>query len=345
MSGGTVTTLGVLGPGGQSSVAYGINDAGQVVGQADYNNAPESHAFLYAGGNMTDLGVLYGNVGESWASSWATAINNSGVIVGASQPGIHYSGTYWNNHAFVYSSGTMKDLGVLPTSPASSGSVASAINSAGYIVGSCETQGMWGPQHAVLWDPNGTIHDLGDLPGGYDGSNAFGINDSNQVVGWAYNGNGSETGFLYHNGTMLDFNSLIDPNSGWNIDQAIAITNTGVILALADNSNVDPDGFGWGHTVLLTPLAGDANLDGKVDINDLTIVLAHYGSTGMTWYDGDVNGDGKVDINDLTIVLANYNQSVSSSAAGVAAVPEPSTIAIAAAGLLGLLTYAWRKRK
>ena len=27
-------------------------------------------------------------------------------------------------------------------------------------------------------------------------------------------------------------------------------------------------------------LPGDANLDGKVDINDLTIVLANYGQTG-----------------------------------------------------------------
>ena len=35
--------------------------------------------------------------------------------------------------------------------------------------------------------------------------------------------------------------------------------------------------------VLRTSLSGDANLDGKVDINDLTIVLAHYNQTGMTW--------------------------------------------------------------
>ena len=30
-------------------------------------------------------------------------------------------------------------------------------------------------------------------------------------------------------------------------------------------------------------LPGDANRDGTVDVNDLTIVLAHYGRTGMTW--------------------------------------------------------------
>ena len=46
-----------------------------------------------------------------------------------------------------------------------------------------------------------------------------------------------------------------------------------------------------------------------MDINDLTIVLAHYGQTGMTWTQGEFTGDGTVDINDLTIVLAHYNQS------------------------------------
>ena len=60
---------------------------------------------------------------------------------------------------------------------------------------------------------------------------------------------------------------------------------------------------------LATPaLPGDANLDGKVDINDLTVVLSHYNQTGMTWTEGEFTGDGTVDINDLTIVLAHYNE-------------------------------------
>ena len=47
--------------------------------------------------------------------------------------------------------------------------------------------------------------------------------------------------------------------------------------------------------VLQRGLSGDANCDGKVDINDLTIVLANYGqATGMSWSTGDFNSDGKV---------------------------------------------------
>ena len=99
--------------------------------------------------------------------------------------------------------------------------------------------------------------------------------------------------------------------------------------------------------VLAHGLDGDANLDGKVDINDLTIVLAHYGQTaGVSWATGDFNNDGKVDINDLTIVLANYGQTAGASAAGnLSAAPEPSTLLLTAAGLLALVACAWRKRK
>ena len=94
------------------------------------------------------------------------------------------------------------------------------------------------------------------------------------------------------------------------------------------------------HTIL-----GDANLDGKVDLNDLTVVLTSFGqTTGMNWSTGDFNGDGRVDVNDLTIVLSHFGGSESGSA-GITPAPEPSTIAIVAAGLLGLLAYAWKNRR
>ena len=54
----------------------------------------------------------------------------------------------------------------------------------------------------------------------------------------------------------------------------------------------------------LTP--GDANGDGRVDVNDLTIVLTNFGRTGMTWSQGEFTGDGTVDVNDLTILLTNF---------------------------------------
>ena len=90
---------------------------------------------------------------------------------------------------------------------------------------------------------------------------------------------------------------------------------------------------------------GDANLDGRVDINDLTIVLANFGQTGMTWAAGDFNYDGQVDVNDLTIMLSNFGEGIGSGRAGPAAVPEPGAMAVLVGGLIGLLAYAARPRK
>jgi hypothetical protein len=90
------------------------------------------------------------------------------------------------------------------------------------------------------------------------------------------------------------------------------------------------------------PLLGDANLDGTVDGTDLNTVLSSYNQTDANWLVGDFNGDGTVDGADLNAVLSSYNQSGGTSAG--AAVPEPSTLLLAAVGLSGLLAYARRKR-
>jgi hypothetical protein len=98
-------------------------------------------------------------------------------------------------------------------------------------------------------------------------------------------------------------------------------------------------------TVMAHSLPGDANLDGTVNINDLSKVLTNYDKTGQIWADGDFSGDGSVDISDLSVVLAHYDQTATAAGAGIKAVPEPSTLLLTAAGLAGLLAYARRRRR
>ena len=64
------------------------------------------------------------------------------------------------DHAFLYSNGTMADLGTLP---GGSVSAAHGINASGQVVGYADTSS--GYAHAFLYS-NGTMTDLGTLPGG-----------------------------------------------------------------------------------------------------------------------------------------------------------------------------------
>jgi probable HAF family extracellular repeat protein len=77
-AGGAMADLGTLG--GPFSYGYGINDAGQVVGEA-YTPTLDLHAFRYtgtpgSGGAMVDLGTLGGSI------SHASGINDAGFVVG-----------------------------------------------------------------------------------------------------------------------------------------------------------------------------------------------------------------------------------------------------------------------
>src|SRR2546421_15427 len=68
--------LGTLG--GSASYAYGMNAAGQVVGNSLTAGNDSQHAFRWTGGVMQDLGTLGGH------SSEAYAINDAGQVAGHS---------------------------------------------------------------------------------------------------------------------------------------------------------------------------------------------------------------------------------------------------------------------
>jgi hypothetical protein len=59
-------------------------------------------------------------------------------------------------------------------------------------------------------------------------------------------------------------------------------------------------------------LAGDGNLDGIVNFDDLLTLAQHYGkAAGARWTEGDSNRDGKVDFDDLLALAQRYGSSIS----------------------------------
>src|SRR5439155_4968720 len=84
-------------------------------------------------------------------------------------------------------------------------------------------------------------------------------------------------------------------------------------------------------------LAGDSNLDHKVDLTDFTFLAANFNGTGRNWLQGDYNYDGNVDLTDFTLLASNFNQALASQDLG-AIVPEPTSV------ILGLIAAGLYRR-
>jgi probable HAF family extracellular repeat protein len=274
-SGGVMTDLGTLG--GSWSWAYGINDSDQVVGSARFSTAAVGHAFLYKDGVMTDL------TPDPNISSAAYDINNSGQVVGTS----FFPGT--DSHAFRYSAGVIKDLGVLSPGYGAYGtgiSEAWAINNRGQIVG--WSYSLSGIPHAFIYDYE-VITDLNDLlpPGsGWVLNYAYDINDNGRIVGIGTI-NGQSHAFLMVPPTVPKIRDFSGDNKSDLIWQSQATGQlaywlmNGVALqgfgSLFNNQAIDTN---WKIVGI-----GDFNADGKPDFiwhSQVTGQVSYWLMNGLT---------------------------------------------------------------
>ena len=85
---------------------------------------------------------------------------------------------------------------------------------------------------------------------------------------------------------------------------------------------------------LVEALAGDANLDGVVDVSDLGILAGHWRQSGL-WPEGDFSHDGFIDVSDLGILAGNWRAGTQLSPTPTV-VPEPTVLSV-----LALSAGAW----
>jgi hypothetical protein len=128
-------------------------------------------------------------------------------------------------------------------------------------------------------------------------------------------------------------------------------------IVLIDNSSLTTPLTTFGgvpvdsHSILLAgALFGDANLDGHVDLSDLSIVLNDFGQPTASWLAGNFDHEQTVDLTDLSDVLNNFGQSapstgsVTASSQQAAPAPEPASLLIVTAVPL-LMTRRARSRR
>jgi len=163
--------LGSLDPPNGSSIAYHVNNIGQIVGMSSAKGVAEDHAFVWQLNRMEDLGTL----GEpllppTFTNSAALGINDHSDIVGYSD------NPHRSRHAFYKPRGLgMQDLGTLGNGYYDE-SRARAINDTGQVVGYSTSADHSNKTHAFLWNSgSGGLRDLGTLGG--DDSRALSIND------------------------------------------------------------------------------------------------------------------------------------------------------------------------
>ncbi len=178
-----VMDLGTLG--GTNSHAYGLNNHGDIVGDAMLPDG-RTHAFVFTNGVMMDLGTLGGT------NSHAYGIIDSGHVVGSADM------TNGMHHGFLATNGLsglmMTDLGTM----GGTNSAAYCINDMGNISGEADLPA--GMSHAFMWTNLAT--GMMDIDAGDNSSSAgYGMNSSNQIVGYAHF-SGAMRAFMTGSGTM-----------------------------------------------------------------------------------------------------------------------------------------------
>lgn len=198
-------------PVGIGTVLLDINDNGQFVGAYSDAASPFGyHSFLYSGGIFSSLEYPGASL------TFASAINDIGQIVG-----YYIDGSGW--HSFLYSGGVFSTINFPVVQPPNV--FPSDINDSEQIVGAYNG--------GFLYE-GGTFSTIG-------GTAINSINNSGQMVGWAF----PDGGFLYSEGVFsnIEYPPVPgDPHTLWYVNP-LSINDDGVIVGVVTHVMPEPTGL------------------------------------------------------------------------------------------------------
>ncbi|HUK23185.1 MAG TPA: hypothetical protein VLV49_01295 [Terriglobales bacterium] len=238
---GKLTALPNL-PGGNNAQAYGINNAGQVIGVSETGVADSTcstgvpfqvlryEATIWEpNGRPRKLRPLHGDT-----VGFGFGINNRGQAVGTSglcsnvelPPNLQPNGPH---PVFWDADGTPKNLVGLPGATMT---IASSISDRGEVVGN--SQFPDGTLRPFRWTLKGGIQDMGSFPGAVltVAPCCNSVNNRGEVTGFWFDTSFNMHPFLWRDGVFTDLNDLLPPGSPWQLVQPTTINNAGEIAGM-----------------------------------------------------------------------------------------------------------------
>ncbi len=233
----------------------GINDVGEAI-QLNWNHPPKGRIWNSTGGEIEDIPIFPKAINDSaYVTGWTGGGPGGGDLavvwdetngIQSIAGGINGNGNDVNDHGkvagyysvdgqpngFIWdSSNGLQNIPTLGGERAE----ALAINNLGQVVGDSRTSNT---THAFIWDETSGIRDLGTLeycPAETDQSNAYDINIFGHVVGRSCarsveRPQGVNAVLWVENNVIIDLNTLIPADSGWVLEIAYAINDSGQIV-------------------------------------------------------------------------------------------------------------------
>jgi probable HAF family extracellular repeat protein len=197
---------------------HSVNSNGIVLGEAERfftipngGGGSQERAYLITPTEQHEILIFNGNV-QGWA------INSHGQVAGT---GVHYS----MRRAFVW----QHDQWTMLSTLGGGWSWANSMNDLGQVVGGSYIDRDDAISHAALWQPDGTIVDLGTLSGEME-SAGMAVNNRGQVVGSSDVSGNAPVAYIWEDGKM----TALPRPSPQRYTVAVDINDDGVIAGYAE---------------------------------------------------------------------------------------------------------------